>query len=278
MPRRWTITEKWDDKWFLRLSPLAKNLWEYIRDKCDCAGFWEIDLDWAAKHIKTQEKKLAVALQEFNEKVVIHDGWLWIRKFIFHQRNYPLNPENNSHKGILYRLQLHSNFGIDFEKEMLKQVNFEAPNEGLISPYSKGKGKSKGNGKGKRFIPPALSEVQAYIRENNYDVNAAEFIKYYTSSDPPWHDQNGKPVYSWKQKLIAVWAKKPKAKKCIHCGKLGVYFKKDDTENPYWLCEDHKPIQKPLPKKTPVPQMKKVPGGVDINNARNKNLDALGVK
>jgi hypothetical protein len=152
MPRRFTITEKWDDNWFRRLSPLAKNLWEYIRDKCDCAGFWEIDLEWAAKSIRTTEARTAHALTELPPKIIQHNGWLWIRKFIPHQGNWPLNPENNAHKGILRRLAEHSDFGIDFQEEMLKQVRLEAPHKGLISPIGKGKGKYKG--KGKEYSPP----------------------------------------------------------------------------------------------------------------------------
>ena len=125
--------------------------------------------------------------------------------------------------------------------------------------------------------PPSNAEVQAFIDENDYDVNASEFIKYYENGEPPWHDQNGKPVRSWRQKMIAVWVKKPKAKKCW-CGKMGVYVRKDDTGQNYWRCEDHKPKHKPLD--IPLPQLKSVPQDVkvDVNAARNRNKNALGVK
>ena len=119
--------------------------------------------------------------------------------------------------------------------------------------------------------------MSAYIDENNYNVDAAKFIKYYAESDPPWYDQKGKPVRSWKQKLIAVWAeKKPKAKKCVQCSKTGVYVNEDDTGQKYWLCEDHKPKHQPL-KGVPLPQMKGVPEGIDKNDTRNRNRKALGI-
>jgi len=135
--------------------------------------------------------------------------------------------------------------------------------------------------KRKRFSPPSLTEVKNYIDENPElaNVNAYTFWKGFSDSD--WIDTRGNPVRNWKLKLW-TWShfsdKKVKPKKCIHCNKIGVYTDKDDTGQIYWLCEDHKPVQKPLPKDTPVPQMKKVPGGVNINDARNKNLDALGIK
>lgn len=109
----------------------------------------------------------------------------------------------------------------------------------------------------RKFTPPTVEEVQGYINENQYDVNATEFVKYYAAAD--WHDQTGKPVRSWKQKLIAVWVKdKPKTKKCAKCVKDGVYIRADDTGQKYWLCEDHKPAPEPLPAGIPVPQMKSV--------------------
>lgn len=129
----------------------------------------------------------------------------------------------------------------------------------------------------KKFKPPTIEQVQAYIDLNNYDVNAREFVKYYEAGEPPWHDQNGHPVRSWKQKLIAVWAKKPKAKNCW-CGKTGVYVAKDDTQQDYWLCEDHKPKPKPLPDDMPVPELKGVGSGVNVSNERNRQKDRLGVK
>ena len=131
-----------------------------------------------------------------------------------------------------------------------------------------------------KFVPPTIEEVQAYIDKNGYNVNAAEFIKYYAEGVPPWHDQQGKPVRGWKQKLIAVWAKMPKAKRCstYNCRKMGIWVGTDDTRAEYWKCEDHKPKRKPLPADIPIPNMKAVPDPkADFNAARNKQKRALGV-
>lgn len=57
----------------------------------------------------------------------------------------------------------------------------------------------------KRFIPPTLEEVKAYVDENGYAVDAEYFYKFYSEGN--WIDSKGNPVKNWKQKLI-TWAKK----------------------------------------------------------------------
>ena len=59
--------------------------------------------------------------------------------------------------------------------------------------------------KNKKFVPPTLEEVKAYIQENGYNVDANYFFDYYSKGN--WIDGQGKPVRNWKQKLI-TWAKK----------------------------------------------------------------------
>lgn len=64
----------------------------------------------------------------------------------------------------------------------------------------------------RKFIPPTLEEVAAYITENGYDVDARKFHKYYSDAEPPWHDQKGAPVKNWKQKII-TWSGRSKSDK-----------------------------------------------------------------
>lgn len=61
--------------------------------------------------------------------------------------------------------------------------------------------------KSKSFTPPTILEVGEYCRANGYNVNPMDFVKYYSESDPPWHDSRGKPVKNWKQKIISTWSK-----------------------------------------------------------------------
>lgn len=59
--------------------------------------------------------------------------------------------------------------------------------------------------KKKRFTPPTLEEVKAYVQENGYHVDPEYFYHYYAKGE--WTDGQGKPVLNWKQKLI-TWEKK----------------------------------------------------------------------
>jgi hypothetical protein len=52
----------------------------------------------------------------------------------------------------------------------------------------------------KKFIPPTLEEVRAYILEKRLNVDAQKFFDYYDAGD--WHDAKGKAVKNWKQKCL----------------------------------------------------------------------------
>lgn len=50
------------------------------------------------------------------------------------------------------------------------------------------------------FIPPSLAEVEAYCKERGNAVDAKRFFDYFEANS--WKDASGKPVKSWKQKVI----------------------------------------------------------------------------
>jgi hypothetical protein len=58
--------------------------------------------------------------------------------------------------------------------------------------------------KQRQFIPPTLEDVEAFCRERNSPVNPKDFWEYYNATN--WIDSNGKPVKSWKGKLL-TWEK-----------------------------------------------------------------------
>ena len=60
------------------------------------------------------------------------------------------------------------------------------------------------------YRTPTIEEIRAYIQEKNYNVDANFFYEYYEEGG--WRDSEGKPVKSWKQKLL-TWHKKNNEKR-----------------------------------------------------------------
>ena len=64
----------------------------------------------------------------------------------------------------------------------------------------------------KRFVPPKLDDINAYIAEKGLIVNGQVFLDYFTAGD--WKDSEGKQVKNWKQKLI-TWDERDRRKRTI---------------------------------------------------------------
>jgi hypothetical protein len=60
----------------------------------------------------------------------------------------------------------------------------------------------------KRFAPPTLDEVRAYVTEKGLSVDPVKFFDYFTEGN--WIDSKGNPVRNWKQKIL-TWANKEPA-------------------------------------------------------------------
>ena len=64
----------------------------------------------------------------------------------------------------------------------------------------------------KRFVPPKLDDINAYIAEKGLIVNGQVFLDYFTAGD--WKDSEGKQVKNWKQKLI-TWDERDRRKRTL---------------------------------------------------------------
>jgi len=126
--------------------------------------------------------------------------------------------------------------------------------------------------------PKTIEEVEAYISEKRLNVDPKFFWDFYEAAD--WYDSLGKPVLSWKQKVL-TWNRKQleqgKRHRCTYCGckKPGVYIAgRDDTGMASWRCVDHKPGFRPA-----MPDMTKafrtVPSEVNVNDERNRQTKEL---
>lgn len=63
--------------------------------------------------------------------------------------------------------------------------------------------RKKQKGGRKRFVPPTLEQVRAYVEAKGYQVDPKRFVEYYTEAG--WRDRDGRPLKNWKLKII-TWS------------------------------------------------------------------------
>lgn len=142
--KRFTDTAKWDDPWFRGLQGAHKLIFLYVIDRCNNAGFWEVDEDALIFHTKLDKKHLEGAWKALERGLIGASGWTWVRRFLRHQKNELLNSENPAHKQIISLLHDQvERFGGNSSFQ-----EFIAPYKGLLSPIGIGNGKGQGNGNG----------------------------------------------------------------------------------------------------------------------------------
>lgn len=158
--KRFTETLKWDDPWFRGLKGVEKLIFLYVIDRCNNAGFWEIDEAGMAFQTKLSEAHINGAWQGLVRGLIVVGGWVWVRRFLRHQKNENLNPENNAHVQIISLLSEQVE-RFDNEPEFQK---FLAPYEPLLRGIGKGKGKGKGSAEGARNRP-TREQAHSYGQE-----------------------------------------------------------------------------------------------------------------
>ena len=138
MAYRFSSTDKWRDSWFSRLTPNEKLLFIFLIDNCDLAGFYEVDNRMISFLTGLNEQEIIGAFKGLLRGYLgaKGTGWIWVKNFLRHQKNLPLNPLNNAHKHIIELLQSQvTRFGENAEFKGL----ISAPKQGLLSPIGKGK-------------------------------------------------------------------------------------------------------------------------------------------
>jgi hypothetical protein len=185
MASRYTETDKWDDAWFANLTPLEKLLFSYLCDNCNIAGIIEIIIPkWT-----TALRGKGTLTQEDTERALkgLQRGFiyskekdcLYLRTFLKHQKNLPLNPNNPAHRGILAKFEAYAH---KFDIEDIKDF-IEGASKGLQSPICNGNGNSNGNkgGVGGKTIKEREQDFTQSLQSFDYPKEmAAAFARYWT--------------------------------------------------------------------------------------------------
>ena len=206
MAKRFTDTNKWSDIWFMDLSKEGKLLFLFMLDHCDTAGFYELNKKLVGYMIGID--KVEGVLKELEERLIIKDNWIWIKNFIRHQKNLPINSLNNAHKSIIKCIE----DKMDMFPEAYKylQINLlndspkQAPKgaqgaQGARQPQARGTGKGNSNSKGKVII----SKEYEKIIFGFYDTQ----FKYHPKQLKDWEGGNDKMVFEASEvlgKLIRI--------------------------------------------------------------------------
>ena len=146
MAYRFTNTDKWRDAWFSELKPIEKLLFNYLCDNCDIAGFIEITIKKWSMDIGADKSQIEGALKGLARGLIYSNtnDCLFIKNFLKHQKNLPINQNNKAHLGIIYRFEAYKNkFGFENYNELI-----EGACKGLQSPSGIGIGNDIGIGIG----------------------------------------------------------------------------------------------------------------------------------
>ena len=167
MSIRFTESDKWKDPWFSELSIECKILFLYMIDNCDIAGFYEINHRLINFQTGLNQQQVEGAIKGLSRGLVgafDKSNWVWIKNFIKHQKNLPLDFDKNpAHRGIARCFLNH--IPIRFTYLQIGIIP-EGALKGLHSPTGKGKGKGKGRGAGETNLPdPAKKGRDCTIEE-----------------------------------------------------------------------------------------------------------------
>lgn len=189
MAKRLHESDKWDDKWFRPLKPNEKLVFLFLIDKCDLAGFYEVDLEDMRFRTGLPKNAIELALQGLNRGILGADNkeWIWVKNFVKQQKNLPLNPANNAHKHIIQKFKEQYERFKDLSefKEFYKREL--GAGEGLIRPIDKGIGTGISIGKNDEDIKkiwrkvyktlPGIVEME-FVNEliEKFEVKKAELI------------------------------------------------------------------------------------------------------
>lgn len=108
MAKRFTSTEIWDEDWFIEMPIEYQLFWFYMKDKCDHAGFFKVNVTKFNKmHNANIDSELAYEMFNKGKKRLrkINEGMWFIEDFFVFQNGSTINMNNNAHRSVKQLLE-----------------------------------------------------------------------------------------------------------------------------------------------------------------------------
>lgn len=159
---------------------MAKCLWSYLVDKCDCIGLIDLDLEAAAFHIGSTIKECH--LVEIDSRLQrLKNGKIFIPKFIHFQYG-KLSEDCRAHIPVMRAIEFHGIVTLD-------GIAYQYPIDRVSIPSKTGTRQDKvqekvgGTGGRRIFQKPEMSDLQTYASKIQLPVlEIQKFYDYYESN------------------------------------------------------------------------------------------------
>lgn len=168
MAIRFTDTDKWMDSWFSSLSAKGKLLFLFLCDNCNIAGIIEVNKGLWATFTSLSISDIDKALKEIEKCYILStdEECIFIKNFLKHQKNYPINLNNKAHVKII---SLYDNYKHKFDNKDINDL-FNIKNIRGIDGGSKGDRSPTGNGIGiDNGIKGGVGEKEKSSKEKEFD-------------------------------------------------------------------------------------------------------------
>jgi hypothetical protein len=203
--------DKWEEPWFISLTPGKKLLFTYLWERCDHAGVIHITLPLWSAHtgLNIDETLFNEFVEEVNqdhEKVSVFGKKLWFTEYIrFNQQSdptLPLSDKYSFHKHVFKTILKHGlkdevnrrdpilllNF-VDNDSDIsLEETIHPKPYLSLSKGLPKSTGKGAGRGKGKGLGKGAGEGTPRTNSDNEQEtVNDFELRNKFDAKDTPFN-------------------------------------------------------------------------------------------
>ena len=214
--RRMLTRKVTDDDHFMSLSASAQALYLHLSMSADDDGFCnQVALCMFKAHASVSDLEALLSLRyiyQFESGVIVIKHWRMANAL----RKDRYTPTVWQKEFAMLNVKENGAYTMGVLPDGCQMVAERLP-DGChnISKDKLSKDKSLDSSpKRSRFVPPTLEQVKEYVLENNLNVDADKFYRYFTTPDTAgrtWIDSKGNPVRNWKQKLI-TWSNKAEDK------------------------------------------------------------------